>query len=210
MAVPIRPDDDAHAEAEELLPWYSTGQLDEKDRALVEKHLAACVACQRQLRFDQKMIGEFQSLDPAVDSGWHRLRGRIDREVSRPANVPSALSGAWEILRRPAVATLIAAQIALFVVGGGVLLSLDRPQFHALGDASAPASANVIIIFRPDASQQDVLQTLRESGASLVGGPTAADAYLVHVEPGRRLAALAQLRANADIRMVQPIDGEAR
>jgi hypothetical protein len=68
----------------------------------------------------------------------------------------------------------------------------------------------VIIIFRPDASQQDVLQTLRESGASLVGGPTAADAYLVHVEPGRRLAALAQLRANADIRMVQPIDGEAR
>ena len=56
MAVPIRPEDDAHAEAEELLPWYSTGQLDDDDRALVEKHLATCVACQRQLRFDQKMI----------------------------------------------------------------------------------------------------------------------------------------------------------
>ena len=62
MAVPIRPDEDAHAEAEALLPWYSTGQLDEQDHALVEKHLATCVACQRQLRFDQKMVDEYMRL----------------------------------------------------------------------------------------------------------------------------------------------------
>jgi hypothetical protein len=199
----------AHDEAELLLPWYTTGQLEGEDRARVERHLANCVTCRRQLRFDQEMIESLQARDPVIDSGWERLRSCVESEDRRP------WGAAWRkdlvtLIQRPAVATLIAAQIALFVVGGGVLLSLDRPQFHALGDASAPASANVIIIFRPDASQQDVLQTLRESGASLVGGPTAADAYLVHVEPGRRLAALAQLRANADIRMVQPIDGEAR
>jgi hypothetical protein len=209
MAVPIRPDDDAHAEAEELLPWYSTGQLDDKDRALVEKHLATCVACQRQLRFDQKMVDEFQSLDPQVDSGWHRLRGRIEQDVRRPSRMPPAFSGAWSILRRPAVATLAAAQLAFVVVAGGVLLSLSRPDYQTLGSSTQPAPGNVIVIFRADATQKDILEALRASGAAMVGGPTPADAYLLRVPPQRRAAALASLQADDDVQMAQPID-EAR
>jgi anti-sigma factor RsiW len=107
MAVPIRPDDDAHAEAEELLPWYSTGQLDDEDRALVEKHLATCVACQRQLRFDQKMVDEFQSLDPQVDSGWHRLRGRIEQDVRRPSRPLTKVTAGSEVRRGGHVCTRV-------------------------------------------------------------------------------------------------------
>jgi len=208
MAVPIRPDDDAHAEAEELLPWYSTGQLDEKDRALVEKHLASCVACQRQLRFDQRMVEEFPSLDPQVESGWSRLRGRIAQDERRPVRMPPAFS-AWRLLRQPAVATLAAAQLAFVVIAGGAFLTLSRPDYQTLGSTIQPAAGNVIVIFRADATQKDILDALRASGAALVGGPTSADAYLLRVPPERRAAALASLQADDDVQMAQPID-EAR
>ena len=208
MAVPIRPDDDAHAQAEELLPWYSTGQLDETDRALVEKHLASCVACQRELRFEHRMVDELQSLDPQVESGWSRLRGRIAQDDRGTSRMP-ALSGAWRILRQPAVATLAAAQLAFVVIAGGVFLTLSRPDYQTLGSSVQPAAGNVIVIFRADATQKDILDALHASGASLVGGPTTADAYLLRVSPERRAAALASLQADDDVQMAQPID-EAR
>ena len=205
MAEPIR-SEDPHAQTEELLPWYSTGQLDDKDRALVEKHLASCVACQRQLRFDERMIDELQSLDPQVDSGWNRLRGRIEEDVRRPAALPRALGEAWSFFRQPAVATLAAAQLAFVVLAGGILLSLSRPDYHALSSTVPPAPGNVIVIFRADATQKDILDALRASGASLVGGPTSADAYLLRVAPERRAAALASLEADQDVQLAQPID----
>ena len=205
MAVPIRPDDDAHAQAEELLPWYSTGQLDETDRALVEKHLASCVACQRELRFDHRMVDELQSLDPQVESGWSRLRGRIARDDRGTSRMP-AFSSAWRILRQPAVATLAAAQLAFVVIAGGVFLTLSRPDYQTLGSSVQPAAGNVIVIFRADATQKDILDALHASGASLVGGPTTADAYLLRVPPERRAAALASLQSDDDVQMAQPID----
>ena len=45
----LSPNFGAHDEAEELLPWYATGQLDPAERVLVEKHLSACADCRDQL-----------------------------------------------------------------------------------------------------------------------------------------------------------------
>jgi len=209
MAQPMR-SDDPHAEVEELLPWYSTGQLDDLDRALVDKHLASCVACQRQLRFDHQMIDEFQSLEPQVDGGWNRIRARIEQDAQPSWRSQRALGSAWNLLRRPAVATLAAAQLAFVVLAGGIFLSLSRPDYHALSSATQPPAGNVIVIFRADATQKDVVDALRASGASLVGGPTSADAYLLRVPPERRAAALAALQADQDVQMAQPIDQGGR
>jgi len=198
-----------HDEAEALLPWYATGQLEGDERALVERHLASCLACQRQLRFDDRMIGEFDHLDPQVESGWARLRARLDKEDA-PRQSWRSRSGAWDIIRRPAVATLVAAQVAFVVVAGGVLLSLDRPQYQALSSPTPSPAANLLVIFRPDATQKDILDTFRSSGASVVGGPTAADAYLLRVPDQRRTAALTKLQADDDVQMAEPIDGAAQ
>jgi hypothetical protein len=54
-----------------------------------------------------------------------------------------------------------------------------------------------------------VAAALRASGSQLVGGPTEAGAYLLHVPAQRRAAAVAQLQADKDIQMAQPIDGTA-
>jgi hypothetical protein len=120
------------------------------------------------------------------------------------------MRGAWDLLRRPAVATLAAAQLAFVVLAGGAFLSLSKPEYRALSSSTPPAAGNVIVIFRSDATQEDVLDTLRASGASLIGGPTSADAYLLRVPANRRAAAVARLQADDDVQMAQPIDEAPR
>lgn len=206
----IRPEADGHAQAEELLPWYATGQLDDADRALVERHLATCADCRDQLRFEHRMIEEFQASDPEIDDGWTRLRSRINSDSPWQPPRIGALRGAWSLLKRPAVATLAAAQLAFVVLAGGAFLSLSKPEYRALSSSTPPAVGNVIIIFRSDATQEDILDALRASGASLVGGPTSADAYLLRVPANRRAAAVARLQADDDVQMAQPIDEAPR
>lgn len=204
---PILSERGPHDEAEELLPWYATGQLDAADRARVERHLYACAACREQLTVERRLIGEIQATSPQIESGWARFKAQI--EPPRPARQPqpSALAELWSILSRPAVATLAVAQLGLVVVAGSVLLSLSRPDYHALGSAPAPSAANIILMFRADATQEDIRDALNPVGASIVGGPTAAGAYLIHVDPTRRQAALTKLQADDDIQLAQPVDG---
>jgi anti-sigma factor RsiW len=207
MADPSLSERGPHDQAEELLPWYATGQLEAADRARVERHLYACAACRQQLMVERRLIDEFQASSPEIESGWARLKGRI--EPPRPATPPrpSALAELWAILSRPAVATLAVAQLAFVVVAGGVLLSLSQPAYHALGSAPAPAAANVIVMFRAEVTQEDVRDALSAAGASIVGGPTSAGAYLLHVEPRQRQVALIKLQADDDVQLAQPLDG---
>jgi hypothetical protein len=206
MPNPIRPDD-AHDEVEELLPWYATGQLDPKDQALVEHHLSSCARCQRQLGLERALVEEFRSFAPQVDTGWTRLRDRIEAPAGPRSWVGRIAAEVWQILNRPAVAALAIAQLAFVVFAGSILLSLSRPSYRALGTSETPLAANVLVMFRPDATEEDIRDALRASGASLVGGPTPADAYVLHVPANQRTSALVSLRSDANVQMAEPIDG---
>jgi anti-sigma-K factor RskA len=208
MPSPVRPET-AHEEAEALLPWYATGQLEPADRALVERHLESCAECQRQLQGERMLIDEFQTLTPEIDTSWARLRSRIEPRQHRKPQWRQAVGEFWQLLNRPAVVALAAAQLA-FVLAGTLALSLSRPTYYALGGAQEPASANILVIFRPETKEAELRDSLRSSGASLVGGPTAADAYLLHVPAQARPGALAKLRADKDVLIAQPIDGAAQ
>jgi anti-sigma factor RsiW len=217
MADPNLAERPPHDEAEELLPWYATGQLDEADRAKVDAHLSSCAHCRQQLALEHQLIDEFQAMSPEVESGWSRLKARLETPapamaapvapaMRRPAR-PNPLSELWALLSRPAVATLAVAQLAFVVFAGSLLLSLSKPSYRALGSAPAPAAANVIVMFRSDATIEDVRDTLKLAGASIVDGPTPSDAYLLHVAPQQRATALAKLQSNQNIQLAQPIDG---
>ena len=197
----------AHDPAEELLPWYATGQLDAAERAQVESHLYSCAACREQLTVERRFISEFQTTSPQLESGWARLKARIDPPRPTPGARKPIFADLWAILSRPAVATLATAQLALVAVGGSALYSLTRPDYHVLGSAPAPAAGNAIVMFRGEANEADVQDALKRAGASVVGGPTSAGAYLIHIEPARRQEALARLQANEDVQLAQPIDG---
>jgi anti-sigma factor RsiW len=200
----------SHDQADELLPWYATGQLEPADRALVEGHLVSCARCQRQLAAERALVDQFQAFSPEVDSGWAELRGRIESRPPARPSIADSLRDFWHALTRPVLAAFAAAQLALVALAALLFQSLSQPTYVALGSAPVAASANVIVMFRPDAREAELRRAIQSTGATLVGGPTQADAYLLHVEPGARPAALQKLQRDSRVTLAQPIDGPAQ
>lgn len=211
MPDPIIPDR-AHDEAEELLPWYVTGQLEAPERERVEAHLAACAGCREELVLERRRMQALRSFSPQVESGWIRLRERIavpaSGTVKRRSTFGQVAADFWTVLTRPAVVALAAAQTLLLTIGISFFW-LSQPTYQTLGSATAPAAANVIVMFEPGATEQDLRLALRDADGSIVGGPTAAGAYLIHVEPALRGKALASLQASRKVLLAQPIDARA-
>jgi hypothetical protein len=212
MADQIQAGPDPHEEAEELLPWYATGQLDRDEASRVEQHLLACAKCRAQLSFDRRMVSEFADLTPQIDSGWLRLQQRLqlgERTLARPTwwqRLATGTGEIWQALMRPSIAALAVAQLAFLIVAGSVLLSLSRPSYRALGSAPPPQSANIIAMFRTDTTESQLRSLLNTNGASLVGGPTATDAYLLRVPAQSRNAVLSRMRADRHVIMAEPIE----
>jgi anti-sigma-K factor RskA len=199
---------DPHQETEELLPWYVTGQLDETEREAVERHLAGCGQCEKQLRLERRLAEEFRASTPDVELGWQRLRSRLQPPPPRRNRATTLARRAWRATSRPVVAAALAAQLALVVIAGGLVTYFNQPpQYHVLGTASVPATANVVVVFKPDTREEQLRRLLDASDASLVGGPTDADAYLLHVPAEKRNATVTRLRARPEIVMAEPIDG---
>ncbi|MEO8926343.1 MAG: zf-HC2 domain-containing protein [Caulobacteraceae bacterium] len=211
---------DRHQEAQSLLPWYVTGQLDPSDQAQVEAHLLECPECQAELKTEHRLKSELADLPFEIEHGWTRLRGRLDeRRADTAPGVLTWLGAArrdvgrrWRAAAPGLGWALAAAQIVVFLLVGVSTLPSSQPaRYRTLGAAPAPATGNVVVIFRPDTSEADLRATLKASHARLVDGPTAADAYVLHVPAGERLSALARLREKADIELAEPIDaGDSR
>jgi len=201
----IRLHGDPHQQIEALLPWYVSATLDAEETALVECHLAECAACRAELESERALAAEIANLPPETDQSWSALRARI--EVPSPAR---GLGGAgW--LRRPAAAGwAMAASLAM--VGAVLWLAANpaKPAYHTLSAPAAPAPGNVVVIFKPTTSEQEMRTVLGRSHARLVDGPTASDAYVLHVASAERAAALSQLRADAHVVLAEPIDGDTR
>jgi anti-sigma factor RsiW len=212
MTDPIIPGE-PHDQAEELLPWYATGQLDELDRTRVKRHLSECAQCREQVAAERRLVHELRSFSPEVESGWARVRARIAVPAEHakrggPSRSIGRSSGEfWASFRRPIVRRVAVAQVAFASVAAGFLLWLSHPAYHALGSAPPPASANLIVMFRVDATEQDMRDALRTANASIVSGPTAAGAYLVHVPAPQRRAAATRLQSDHVVQLAQPIDG---
>lgn len=197
-----------HDEAEELLPWYVTGRLDAADRELVEKHLTDCPRCQAKLRVERRLAEEYRAFSPEVEASWASLRERIEPSPPRPPK--AANENWWSGLSRPVVAGLLAAQLAVVIVTAGAVSYVGQPSaaYRALGSAPVAASANAVVIFEPQTSEEQLRRLLTANNAELVGGPTDADAYVLHIPAAERGAALARLRQRAEVVMAQPIDGQ--
>jgi hypothetical protein len=55
-------------------------------------------------------------------------------------------------------------------------------------------------------TQSELTALLHSNGASLVDGPTPADAFLLHVPEQSRSAVISRLRADRHVVMAEPID----
>jgi hypothetical protein len=203
---------DTHREVQALLPWYVTGRLAGAERAKVAAHLAACTKCQGELRFERRLGVEVAGAPLDVDQGWREMRNRVQAAQARSGLV--GVAGAW-LATRPAwlrgpgpwLGLALAAQIALLALVATVLGPRPTPAYHALAAAPAGADGNVVVKFRPEATEQAMRRALGMAHARLTDGPTEAGAYVLYVPAAERARALAALRARHAVAMAEPVDG---
>ena len=202
----IRLNSDPHAQAQRLLPWYANGTLEGEDLTSTEAHLAECAECREDLEAEKIMARQIKSLPSDVDRGWAALSARVQATAGNHGRAPErSILG-----RRIPLEWAIAASLALFIPLLAFSLSRPAPLYRTLGSAPAAESGNLVVIFRPDASEQTMRTILMQNGARIVDGPTSTDAYVLHVPAAARTTAVARLRADRHISLAEPIDGDAR
>lgn len=206
-----------HQDMEALLPWYAAGSLADGEAARVQQHLRDCPACRAELAWQRRLIetGAPAPADLDPERALARLMPQLEQAPAakaapepRPRFAAALLDwlrghGGWQ-------GWAIAAQAAVIVVLAANMLPAGAPPaYRALGSAPA-ATPDVLVVFKPTASVQDVGRLLKTSGARLAGGPTATGAWLLDVDPAQRTALLAALHADPSVELAEALAAEDR
>lgn len=211
---------DLHHKVQALLPWYVSAGLDEEDRARVEAHIAECPRCQAELAWEREVQAAYAQSTTGIGGDasqeFAQLRERLAAEASPPQGrgLLARLKAHWR--QAPAwTRWALAGQCAVVAALSSVLLTAlpPEPGFRTLGEpASGPGAGtrgNLIVRFRPEATEQDMRRVLRDSAARLVYGPTTTDAYLLAVPAGFESEAVRRLRSERAVLLVESLDGRA-
>jgi hypothetical protein len=201
-------DSDEHRTAQELLPWFVNGTLSAAEAASMENHLAHCSRCQGDALEQARLRAAGADIEARgdVDRDWAMLRSRIEasRHSAAPVLANSKLRW-WKGWLPFAVAVQTAVLLALTLM---LVTTPHDERYRTLGTTPAAIEPNAVVVFRSDATNQQMRDALHAAGARIVGGPTVADAYLLRlttVSPG----ALAQLRAQPSVLSVEALQGGA-
>lgn len=224
----IRLPEDRHGDVQALLPWYATGRLESGDQALVEAHLLHCAECQADLRLERRLALEVAEASLDVDQGWAAMRARL-----KPRRGPMRSSSPWSgvvdagrsalarwrgrgqfgapaaVQTGPVLGWVLAVQFALLVALVAAIWPHAKPPvagYHALAAAGVAPRGDMIVTFRPDTPESALRGLLKATGARLVDGPTAADAYVLQAPPARRDATVQALRRRPEVVLAEPID----
>ena len=205
---------DAHQEAQELLPWFMLGTLNEEETRLVQEHLRSCSQCQADVEWQRKL--QAVPLPPAqldgesdVNRAFARLRAQLPAQ-RQERKVPAWPERLQALARQWWMPWVIAAQTAALACLCVVVLQKqpDPVQYVALG-AHVEDKGNMVVMFKPQTAEGELRRTLQGADARVVDGPTVAGVYVVHVADGKRAQALAALRGNPAVTMAESLDGGA-
>jgi anti-sigma factor RsiW len=135
---------------------YLNGTLSEGERALFEKHLAACPECRREIVELRKTAAEVSALtSPVVPAAWtaaakDRLRAKIPAPVAAVPSSPASARRRANVFQYALVTAGVAAGLALLfglVLGGTVRGLLPGLSAAGLGisDPSVARTVNLVV-----------------------------------------------------------------
>lgn len=212
----FRIDIPAHQAVRELLPWYAVGQLAPDEMRRVHEHLRGCAQCREELEWEHEMYADAARSSESADA----LPDGVDMEAAlarlMPALGPQERGDApapmpwWRAAAANQPSWLRWAVAAQWVLIVGLVALLVRPAeapdaYRVLG-AGVAAGGNLVVVFQPSTSERELRNILQAQNARLVGGPTVTDAYLIYVPPASREQALRALRAEAAVKLAEPLD----
>jgi anti-sigma factor RsiW len=197
-----------HEQTQRLLPWYNNGTLDADEAAMVQAHLAECAECRADAAEDEALARHVAGLPLDVEHGW----GLLDEQATQEPQPKTSNVAIFR--RRVPVSWMLAGQAAAAVLVVGIFTALPsrapEPTYHALSSAPAAVSGNMVVMFKPDTSEERMRAALLGAGAQVVNGPNVSGAYVLLVPQQSRDAALQQLRGMPQVALAEPIgDGTA-
>lgn len=147
----------------ELLWAYLEQELQFKERAELEAHLAECADCRRELEMQREMIETLQSLpDEELPEGYHQeLMGKLRAEVA-PNVVPfpaKKKQPKWRQL------SMIAAAALVVVAAGGIngIMEMRQSQNDAVYKIEATADTGEVLEIEEAAEESEITEAEKES-----------------------------------------------
>ena len=221
-----------HQAVQELLSWHASGRLAPDEAERVARHLQSCAQCRQDLQWERELLDQIRSEphadddDSAADAALARLLPNLGEREPAPdmpavtaAPLPQPVVAPWwRTLAANEPRWLRWAALAQCVIIAGLALLLARPEpdagaYRAMGASDAvgagavgAAAGNAVIIFAAGTSEQDLRRLLQAQDARIVDGPTVTGAYVLSIPAEGRPQALHALRANAAVKLAEPLD----
>jgi len=202
-----------HRTVQMLLPWFAADRLNTEERAMVQAHLEICTRCKADVDWQRKVQmvepGRIAALD--VDRAWSQLLPQLDGVRPRPSRrIFSELVRYLWPSDPSRMRWALAAQMVV-IIG---LVSITIPQYgerrehaayHVLG-APGSSTGNVVVVFRPSTTEQDLRRILQANGARVADGPTATGAYLLRISDTRLASAINELRSEPSVILAESLE----
>ncbi|RUL69419.1 zf-HC2 domain-containing protein [Dyella choica] len=189
-----------HAEADRLLPWYVNGTLQADEQLHVERHLAECAGCQHEVAWLREVQKEFAAQAEQDDVS---PKMQHPHQRTRKQRSASPASSMWR-RREKRLAWLAVAQALIILALGVILLSQPHVRYHTLS-APGDKGALLVVVFDAQTHEAQMRTLVRESGARIVGGPTAEGAYVLRVPDAREASARKILAGSPQVTLVEDL-----
>ena len=183
---------------EQLLPWYATGKLNEKERSLVEDYLSNHDNLEAQLALvleDRDQVISLNEAIPAPSSaGLDRLLAKIDVEdPSAQGLQQSSIFGVLRGLFGESVSPVLkfaAASLVVILVAQSVALTTlitsggQSPGYETASDAAGASGHDLLVTFSSTANVGEIEALLEEVDATITGGPLPGGTFEVRIGDG--------------------------
>ena len=203
--------DPEHCETTELLPWFLNGTLDDLEYRRVERHVAACVLCRRELGHEHEFRDAVVAVAP--DAAWRRSFARVESRIDAMESgwrtwctrrSWRAFAGGWFALSPWARGAIAAQALLVCILAAGLYRASDSPAYRTLGAApSAVTGETIIVVFDPATPEREIRQVILGEQARVVGGPSPGGAYTLMVKGEDVEGILARLRQNGVVRFAE-------
>jgi len=217
----------SHEESWLLLPWLANGRLNAAERARLELHVRGCAECAREVALQRQLcdaLTEPERVTYAPAPSFRKLMSRIDAAPatrSAPLALPAARAARLHAAWRPPGLAWAASFVLLSLAGvlAATAYRWSQPLYVTHTEVSAAAPGVLHVAFERSLAIGDVEQLLLSAGARVVEGPDRSGVFGVAPvvdgaasadTPARMRVLAARLRAEREVRWVEPLPGGER